>query len=239
MERYTKLHLWMLGLFALVQISIFRFYWPSFTTKSWEFHFHYWLVSAWYLFLIVQPYLASHGKLAQHRTWGIIGFLIAGGSIFTGFSLLDYPLKLVAKWTPDAPGPPLAFYYGTLITEFVLMLAAMYAILKGILHRKNLKEHSWWLIASAFFMMMPAVGRGMIVFWRSILPPEKLSPMLVVISAELVYIPLFLIFAYKFGKIKHQATLIGLLLVIVRLLRFPVGSSETVQEFLKALIQVS
>ncbi len=86
-------------------------------------------------------------------------------------------------------------------------------------------------------MMMPAVGRGLIVFWRSILPPEKLNPMLIVVSAELVYIPLFLLFAHKFGKFKHQATLIGLLLVLVRMLRVPIGSSTGVQDFLKTVIQ--
>ena len=100
----------MIGLFFLIQIAIFRYYWPSFTTKSWEFHFHYWLVTAWYVFLIIQPYLAVNGKIEKHRTLGIIGFLIAGGTIFTGFSLLDFPLKLAANWTSDTPGPPLSFF---------------------------------------------------------------------------------------------------------------------------------
>ena len=237
MERYSKLHLWMIGVLLLVQISIFKFYFSSFTTETWEIHIHFWLVTFWYIFLIIQPYLATRGKLDKHRTLGIIGFLIAGGAIFTGFSLLDIPLKLVQNWTPDRPGPPPFFYYGTLVVEFVLMVAFSYAIVQGIRHRKNLAEHSWWLIASAFYMMMPAVGRGLIFFWRSILPPEKLKPMLVVLSAELIYIPLFLLFAFKFGKFKHQATLIGLLLVLVRLLRVPIGSSEAVQTFLKAVIQ--
>lgn len=181
--------------------------------------------------------MAVNGKIEKHRTYGIIGFLIAGGAIFTGFSLLDYPLRLIENMTLDRPGPPVAFYYGTLIVEFLLMVAFTYAILKGIIHRKNLKEHSWWLIASAFYMMMPAVGRGMIVFWRATLPPEKLNPLLITLSAEFIYIPMFLLFAHKFGKIKHQATLIGFLLVVVRVLRFPMGSSETVQEFLKLVIQ--
>ena len=237
MKRYSKLHLWMIGILLLIQISIYRYYFPTFSTEGWEFHIHFWLVTLWYIFLIIQPYLASRGKMDKHRTYGIIGFMIAGGTIFTGFSLLDFPMKLAENWTPDKPGPPLAFYYGTLVVEFILMLAFTYAIIKGILHRKNLLEHAWWLVASAFYMMMPAVGRGMIVFWRSILPPEKLKPVLVVVSAELIYIPLFLVFAFKFGKLKHQATLIGLLLVVVRLIRVPIGSSEAVQSFLKTLIQ--
>lgn len=237
MERYSKLHLWMIGILLLIQISIYPYYFRTFTTESWEIHIHFWLVTLWYIFLIIQPYLATHGKMDSHRTLGIFGFLIAGGAVFTGFSLLDFPLKLVENWTPDRPGPPIAFYYGTLVVEFILMLAFAYAVVKGILHRKNLKEHAWWLIASAFYMMMPAVGRGMIVFWRSILPPEKLKPILVVLSAEVLYIPLFLVFAFRFGKFKHQATFIGLLLVVVRLARVPIGTSEAVQTFLKVVIQ--
>ncbi len=81
--------------------------------------------------------------MERHLTFGIIGFMITGGSIFTGISLLDFPLKLVENWTPDRPGPPIAFYFGTLVVEFFLMLAFTYAVIKGVLHRKNLKEHSW------------------------------------------------------------------------------------------------
>lgn len=237
MERYSRLHIWMMGILLLVQISIYRYYFPTFSTEGWEFHIHFWLVTLWYILLVLQPYLAVNGKMEKHRTFGIIGFLIAGGTIFTGFSLLDFPLKLVAEWTPDRPGPPQAFYYGTLVVEFLLMLAFTYAIIKAIIKRKQLQDHTWWLVASAFYMMMPAVGRGMIVFWRSVLPPERLNPLFVVVSAEFIYIPLFLLFASKFGKFKHQATLIGLLLVLVRLLRVPIGSSPAIQEFLNTVIR--
>lgn len=239
MKRYTQLHVWMVGILLLVQIGIFRFYWPSFETKSWEFHIHYWLVTAWYLLLIFQPFWATHGKLERHRTIGLLGFMIAGGAIFTAISLLDFPLKMVERWTPESKGPPIPFYYGTLVIELVLILAFAYAVVMGILRRRQVEEHAWWLTASAFFMMMPAVGRGMIVFWRSILPPEKLNPMFIAISAEVIYIPLLLIFALKFGKIKHPATYLALMMVLVRFLRLPIGKSEWIQQFLKTLIQTS
>jgi len=132
MGRYSRLHVWMIGILLLVQISIYRYYFPSFTTKGWEFHIHFWLVTLWYIFLVIQPYLAVNGKMDKHRTYGILGFLIAGGTIFTGFSLLDFPLKIVADWTPGRPGPPLPFYYGTLVVKFVLMLAFTYALYRAI-----------------------------------------------------------------------------------------------------------
>ena len=79
MERYKNLHFWMITPFIIVQVSIFSYYWPKFITQSWEIHFHYWLVTFWYLLLIIQPYLINKGKIVNHKTLGIIGFLLAGG----------------------------------------------------------------------------------------------------------------------------------------------------------------
>ncbi|NNF86884.1 MAG: hypothetical protein HKO81_00745 [Flavobacteriaceae bacterium] len=237
MERYKNLHSWMIVPFIIVQVSIFSYYWPKFTTQSWEIHFHYWLVSFWYLLLIVQPYLISKGKILNHRTLGIVGFLLAGGVLFTGLNILDIPLRLADSFNPNKPGPPVSFYYGTLIIEFVSILAFGYAVIKSIIHRKNVKEHSWWLIASVFYMMSPALGRGMILFWRKILPPENFKPFYAFASSELIYLILLLLFASKFGKFKHQATIIGIVLIFIRLLRVPMGSSETIQEFLRAVIK--
>ena len=237
MERYKKLYLWMIIPFVIIQIGIFNYYWPKFSDVTWEIHIHYWLVSLWYILVIIQPYLAVNGKIKQHRTLGIIGFLLAGGVIFTGFSLLYIPLEILENQNPNAPGPPPAFYYGTIVIEFLLMLAFIYAIINSIIHRHNLKNHAWWLICSVFYMMMPAVGRGMIVFLRKIMSPENFKPMFVFIASELIYLPLFLLFVFKFGKLKHQATILGLTLIAVRFLRVPLGSMETIQEFLKVLIK--
>jgi hypothetical protein len=187
--------------------------------------------------MIFQPYLISKGEIVNHRTLGIIGFLLAGGVLFTGLSLMDIPLRLADSFDPNSPGPPISFYYGTLIIEFISILAFGYAVVKSIIHRKTVSEHSWWLIATVFYMMSPALGRGMILFWRKILPPEKFKPLYVFISSEFIYLILFLMFASKFGKLKHQATIIGIVLIFIRLLRVPMGSSETIQEFLKSVIK--
>ncbi|NNE02926.1 MAG: hypothetical protein HKN52_07150, partial [Eudoraea sp.] len=164
-------------------------------------------------------------------------FLLAGGVLFTGLSLLDIPLKLADSFNPNRPGPPVSFYYGTLIVEFISIIAFAYAVIKSIINRKNVKEHSWWLITTVFYMMAPALGRGMIVLWRKLLSPENFKPVYLTVSTELIYLTLLLIFASKFGKFRHQATLIGIGLIFIRLLRIPMGSSETIQEFLRILIK--
>ncbi|NNE67778.1 MAG: hypothetical protein HKN33_14545 [Pyrinomonadaceae bacterium] len=237
MDRYKHLYFWMIIPLIVGQVGIFSYYWPKVTSVYWEIHVHYWLVTTWYLLIVLQPYLAVKGNLAKHRTIGIFGILLAGGVIFSGITILDIPLKLVSKLDPLKAGPPAAFYYGTLVVELVLMLAFAYAVAKSIIHRKQLHEHAWWLICSAFYMMPPALGRGMITFWRNVLPADGFSPLFPLVSTELIYLPLLLFFAYKFKQLRHQATIIGILLVLVRTLRFPIGSSETIQGILEAAIK--
>ena len=220
----------------IAQISIFYFYWPDFGSKTWEIHIHYWLVSIWYLLVVIQPYLIQTKRLPSHRTIGIFGFAIAGGVIFTGMSLLDIPLKIIDDMDPSSPGPPAFLFYGVLMAEFFEMLAFAGAVIMGIVYRHDLKNHSWWLVASVFYMIAPALGRGMILLWRAVLPPENFNPMFVFVSMELIYLPVFLLFAYKFGKIKHLATLIGIFLILIRFISRPLGAVEAVQDFLRSII---
>ncbi|WP_370088185.1 hypothetical protein [Ekhidna sp.] len=234
MQKFKNLHLWMIIPLLLIQLGIFRFYWPKFTTTPWEFHIHFWLVTAWLILMIFQPYLITIKKVEQHRMIGMLGLIIAGGIIFTSISLLDVPLKRIAN---GAPGPPPPFFYGTLVIEFFLAWLYAFSVVQAIRFRKNLNEHAWWMICSVFFLMMPAIGRGMIIFWRNILPPEKLNPMLISISAEIIFIPVVLIYAIRFGKVKHLATILVLLTVILRMLRVPIGSSEIVQGILETMIK--
>ena len=237
MEKYKNLYLWLIIPFLITQLSIFKYYWLQITDQAFSIHIHYWAVTSWYLLLIIQPYLITKGKIVSHRTLGIIGFVIAGGVLFTGISTSEISMERVNNYDASKVGIPVAFYYGTLLIGWLSMLAFAFAIVKSILHRRQLLDHSWWLIASLFYMMMPALGRGMINLAKMTIPKEYLSPMLPLIGAELVYVSLFILFAIKFGKVKHLATLIGLLLVVIRFLRFPIGSIESLQNFFHQMIK--
>ncbi|WP_424962544.1 hypothetical protein [Ekhidna sp.] len=237
MQKFKSLHLWMIIPLLLIQLGIFRFYWPKFTTTTWEFHIHYWLVTLWFILVIIQPYLISIKSIEKHRVVGMLGLSIAGGVLFTSLSLLDVPLRIISNLSPDQPGPPPQLFYGTLVIEFILGLLFGLAVVKAIINRKDLQEHAWWMICSVFYLMMPGLGRGMIVLWRSLVPIEHIKPFFVGLSAELIFVPLLLLFASKFGRIRHPATIIGLLTVLLRLLRFPIGSSEFVQNLVENMIK--
>ena len=62
---------------------------------------------------------------------------------------------------PDQFGPFQPwFFFGVAAVEIVMMIAFGYAVIKSIIHRKEMENHAWWLISTVFIIMMPALGRG-------------------------------------------------------------------------------
>lgn len=239
MNRYKNLHLWMLIPFIVMQVGIFPFYWPTFSQEYWGVHVHYWLATVWYLFLITQPYYATHGKIEKHRTNGIIGFFIAGGVIFSAIVMLmgDMRNAGLIENNPASSNLTAEFLYGVVVIELILTAAFIYSIIQAIVKRKNLEEHAWWLIAGLFYIMMPAVGRGFF-FMLAVLNGGIYEVPLYVPNkiATGVIITMLLLFAWKYKKLKHQATWIGIAINLTTFFHEFIGSSESVQAVLKSMI---
>ena len=239
MNQYKNLHLWMLIPFIIMQLGIFPFYWPTFSQEYWGVHVHYWLATIWYLFLITQPYYATHGKMEKHRTNGIIGFFIAGGVIFSAIAMLMGDMQNAGMIEKDPSSSNLTpdFLYGVVVIELVLTAGFIYSIIQAIVKRKNLEEHAWWLIAGLFYIMMPAVGRGFFFVFAVMNGGFYNIPLYVPNNIAIaVIITMLLLFAWKYKKLKHQATWIGVLVNLTTLFHESIGSSETVQAVLKSMI---
>ncbi|MFO1051108.1 MAG: hypothetical protein U1F36_02695 [Planctomycetota bacterium] len=88
MRRYANLHWWMLLPMLVMQLGIFQDYWGDFSENAWSVHVHYWTGTAWYAYLFAQPYLATHGHMAMHRTNGMIGLFVAGGVCLTALAMM-------------------------------------------------------------------------------------------------------------------------------------------------------
>lgn len=67
----------------------------DFTDNAWSVHIHYWTGTICYLYLIIQPYFATHGQMERHRTNGIIGMFLAGGVCLTALSMMHRDLERV------------------------------------------------------------------------------------------------------------------------------------------------
>jgi len=227
---------------VIMQAGIFHDYWGDFSENAWSVHVHYITGTVWYLYLIIQPYFATHGQLTRHRTNGIIGMFLAGAVCLTALSMLHRDIvnaeNSLVRRDNFGPFEPW-FFFGVAAVEIVMMTAFGFAVIKSIIHRKQLEDHSWWLISTVFIIMMPALGRGVqFVYigmnsqhWPNV---DIMSPLYI---AEGMILAMLLFGTWKYDKLKHPATWLAVAVNVFNLFLEPIGRSESVQLFLKALIK--
>lgn len=242
MDKYKNLHKWMIVPMVLMQLGIFRDYWGDFSDNAWSVHVHYWTGTAWYLFLILQPYYATHGQIVRHRTLGIIGMFLAGGVCLTALSMMyrDITSAQNSIANPERFGPFQPwFFYGVAMGEIVMITAFGYAVIKSIIHRKEIENHSWWLISTVFLIIMPALGRGIQFVWIALNFADwpNVNIMTPLYIGQALIIGMIVLAAWKFGTMKHPATYLAIGVNLFVLLLEPLGRSATVEAFLKAMIK--
>ncbi|SDB58441.1 hypothetical protein SAMN03097699_2311 [Flavobacteriaceae bacterium MAR_2010_188] len=242
MVKYKDLYKWMIIPMVIMQLGIYKDYWGDFTDNAWSVHIHYWTGTIWYLYLIIQPYFATHGKMALHRTNGIIGMFLAGGVSITAFSMLHRDL-LNAQNSLEMPerfGPFKDwFFMGVAAVEFVMIIAFGFAVIKSIIKRKSLEDHAWWLISTVFLIMMPALGRGIQNLYVKIHIEDwpNIHIMLPLYLTQAIIIGLLLLAAWKYHKLKHPATYLAVAVNLFTCFLEPLGRSEIVQTFLETVIK--
>jgi hypothetical protein len=241
-NKYRYLYKWMIIPMVIMQFGIFRDYWGDFSENAWSVHIHYWTGSVWYFYLIIQPYYATHGHLARHRTNGIIGMFVAGGVCLTALSMMHRDIMTTQKSlaNPQAFGPFQPwFFFGVAAVEIVMMTAFGYAILKSIIHRKQLENHAWWLITTVFIIMMPALGRGIqnVYVGMHIKEWPRIDIMLPIYITDVLILAMILFAAWKFKKLKHPATYLAIGVNLFNFLLEPLGKSKAVQSFLDMVIK--
>ena len=242
MEKYTSLYKWMLIPMLLMQLGIFRDYWGDFTDNAWSVHIHYWTGTIWYLYLIIQPYYATHGKLEKHRTNGIIGMFLAGGVGITAFSMLHRDIVTTQKALefPDRFGPfEPWFFFGVASVEIVMIIAFGYAVIQSILQRKRLEDHAWWLISTVFIIMMPALGRGIqnVSILINLDQWPDINIMTSLYLTQALIIAMVMLAAFKYNKLKHPATFLTIGVNLFTCFLEPLGRSKIVQTFLETVIK--
>jgi len=241
-NKYKSLYLWMLIPMIFMQLGIFKDYWGDFSDNAWSVHIHYWTGTIWYLYLILQPYYATHGQINRHRTNGIIGMFIAGGVCLTALSMMNRDIVTTEKALalPERFGPFQPwFFFGVAAVEIVMMTAFAFAIIKSIIHREDIENHAWWLITTVFLIMMPALGRGIQGVYIGIHMKEwpNTNIMTPIYYTQILIIGMLLLGAWKYEKLKHPATWLAVGVNLFIFLLEPLGRSEAMQTFLKALIK--
>lgn len=229
--------------FVLMQATIFVDYWGDFSDNRWAVHVHYWNATAWYVFLILQPWLFARGKMAAHRTLGILGIGLAGGFAFTSISQL-YRDLVVANFLVENPGAlgPFEpwFFLGVAVVESIMISAFIVAVIMAVIHRKRVEDHAWWLVSTAFLVMMPAMARGLQAIWLAIYglePGVDIVIMPPVYTSQAIIIALVLLAAKWMNKMRHPATYLAVGVNIAVCFLEPLGRSSVLEGILRTLIK--
>ncbi|HYC86414.1 MAG TPA: hypothetical protein VEB86_14370 [Chryseosolibacter sp.] len=240
--KYRSLHLWMIIPMLLMQLGIFRDYWGDFTDNAWSVHIHYLTGTIWYLYLIFQPFLATHGHLHSHRTNGIIGMFVAGGVCLTALSMMNRDIVTTQKAAemPEQFGPFQPwFFFGVAAVEIVMIAAFGYAVIQSIIHRKQVENHAWWLIVSVFIIVMPALARGIqnvhVAMQRESWPAIDIMSSIYV--TQIIILSMILIAAVRYRKLKHPATYVSIAVNLFNFLLEPLGRNKSIQSFLETFIK--
>lgn len=227
---------------VVMQLGIFRDYWGDFSDNAWSVHIHYWIGTAWYLYLIIQPYFIANAQFDKHRTNGIIGMFLAGGVCLTALSMMNRDIVNAQKAlaAPDKFGPFQSwFFYGVTWVEIVMMTAFGFAVIMSIIKREKIEEHAWWLISTVFLIMMPALGRGIQNVYVGLHAKDwpNIDIMLPLYLTQVLILSMLFFGAWKYGKLRHPATYLAACVNIFIFLLEPLGRSENLQHFLNTVVK--
>jgi len=148
---YRHAHWYMLGAFGVVLLG----FWPTFyrpmSSATTLIHVHGITATLWYLALIVQPWLVTHGYVAWHRRVAlvVIGLL----PLVSVSALMTTQVMLTRSTLPPFARPLIAWLDITLTTLFVALFVL------GLTRRGDRGAHRRYMVSTALLGFPPAITR--------------------------------------------------------------------------------
>jgi len=232
--QYKRAHWWMIIPIIIILVGFMPSYFLTFTTEPWGHHMHALTAIAWFVLLIIQPYLATRKNFKKHRLYGMIGLFIAGAVVFSALTISPSNIYYAEQggFPPFFPG---AFFYGIIFTETLAIIGFATAVIMAIINAKNYEEHAIWMTSTAFFGLMPAWGRmamlPVFVFELDYTQSDVMKIAVPIFLAVVFYV------GYKLKKLKHPAIILSALINLTMLFIIPIGESEFFQKFITALMK--
>lgn len=204
---FRHAHWYILSLFPLAALAFWPSYLSGFGSASWEFHAHGLTASAWLVLLAAQSWSIHHGQRAAHRTLGPLVlllfplFMAGGAGIFLGMAgrhAAGAPFQ--ALWAPSL------FWLDVVA---VAMSAAF--VYLGLKHRREVKVHSAYLLATAIGLIPPILGR-LSAIPLGIRGPEDLARMHPGFhAANLIAAAIAFVIAWRAGRAGRPFAVAGIL----------------------------
>ncbi|MFC3881181.1 hypothetical protein ACFOSV_13390 [Algoriphagus namhaensis] len=236
-DQYKNAHKWMLLPWIVIIIGFTPQYFMTWLSEPWAYHLHAISALAWYALIIIQPYLATHGKLKQHRFWGIIGIFIAGAVVFSALSIVPTNVYFGAKGG-FPPIIPASFFYGLAFTESIQVLGFGIAVIMAIINSKKHDDHAIWMTATVFFGLMPGWAR--LIFFPVLFTGGEVEWLTLQTTLNIgisTFLIVILYIGYRLKKLTHPAIILSLLLVFLMVFTITIGEQEWYQELITKIMK--
>ena len=231
---YSNAHKWLVIPIIIILVAFTPLYFATFTSEPWAYHIHVWAAISWYTLMITQPYLATRGKIKDHRKWGMVGLLFAGAFIATGLVITptNVYFGLIGGFPPFFSAE---FFFGLVLTETLAMAGFAVSVTMAIVKSKIPDEHATWMLGTVFFGFMPAGLR--LSFFPVFAFDAEMSTIALLSLSIPIFVAVILFVGYRIGKLKHPM-IIGSVLVTIQMITSPyVGSIEWYQEFITNIMK--
>ena len=237
LHQYRNAHLWMIIPWIIIIIAFTPQYFMTWSTEPWPYHLHALSAMAWFALLLIQPYLATHKKLRQHRFWGMIGLFLAGAVVFSALSIVPTNVFIGAVDGGQPFFPP-SFFYGLVFTETIQVLGFGLAVIMAVINSKKADEHAIWMVSTLFFGFMPAWAR-FVMFPLLFLDEQRqwMDAQTCLNIGIPIFILVVVLIGYRLKKLKHPAIVLSIIFIFIMLFTMPIGELEWYQKLITRIMK--
>lgn len=204
MKHFPKAHLWLLCPFFIATTGFFFTYWSKFSEVPFYQHLHGLTATAWYLLLVLQPYLYTRNNMSLHRRFGFIGIFLAGGVVFSALQIVPNNIG------SENLSPVLQ--YGLTFIDFIALTGFSYSLILGVFNRKEISIHARYMISTAFWALLPALARliyfPMVIIYQYPPPVSFIQVIHISVALVLVTLGIMMWLDYKNEKRFYRAYLL-------------------------------
>jgi hypothetical protein len=215
-------------------------YWLPMATGSFPsmpvIHFHGMLFFTWTLYFAFQTWLAASGRVARHRTIGMIGVSLATAMTIFGFLAAVNAMKRSAALGLTDAG--IAFAIVPL--SGILFFAVIFSL--AIANTRQPETHKRLMLLAGISILDAAVARWFLTFLAPAGPPGPPPVEITIIPALVAYLLLVpaIIFDWRSQGRAHPVYIYGgIALLAVKLLNWPISITPAWHAFAGGILALA
>ncbi len=199
-------------------------------------HFHGMLFFTWTLYFAFQTWLAASGRIARHRTIGMIGVSLATAMTMLGFLATVSAMKRAAALGLTDAGIAFAIVPLSGIVFFAVILTL------AIANTRRPETHKRLMLLAAISILDAAVARWFLTFLAPPGPPGPPPVEVTIVPAFVAYLLLAvaIVFDWRTRGRPHPVYIYGgAALVAVKLLNWPISATPAWHSFAGGILALA